>query len=165
MATTTRPGTEADLPLVLKLNEQSLPAVNSLTMEKLQQMIANAACFLVVEVNQTFAGFVLTFFPDADYDSENLRWFNQHYRDFLYLDRVVVAGFAKQQGCGKALYTDVTEFARAKKIGSIALEVNIKPRNEGSLIFHDKMGFKEVGRQDTGGGTKTVSLMMQSVMF
>ena len=38
-------------------------------------------------------------------------------------------------------------------------EVNIKPRNERSLIFHEKFGFTPVGEQDTEGGSKRVQLM------
>ncbi len=159
----TRPGSSDDLPKVLELNEQSLPAVNSLTLQKLQIMVANSVFFQIVELNQQFAGFVLTFSPKADYDSENLRWFNERYQNFLYLDRIAVAGFAKQQGCGMALYSDVEEYCRKHTIANIALEVNTRPRNEGSLIFHEKMGFKEVGQQDTVGGSKTVSLMMKAV--
>jgi predicted GNAT superfamily acetyltransferase len=31
--------------------------------------------------------------------------------------------------------------------------------NEGSLRFHHRIGFVEVGQQDTDGGTKRVSLL------
>ena len=38
-------------------------------------------------------------------------------------------------------------------------EVNVRPRNEASLLFHHSIGFREVGQQDTDGGKKTVSLL------
>jgi predicted GNAT superfamily acetyltransferase len=38
-------------------------------------------------------------------------------------------------------------------------EVNVRPRNETSLAFHEAIGFREVGQQDTDGGTKRVSLL------
>ena len=38
-------------------------------------------------------------------------------------------------------------------------EVNLRPRNERSLAFHAAIGFREVGRQDTDGGNKHVSLL------
>ena len=36
-----------------------------------------------------------------------------------------------------------------KKLGlDILCEVNTRPRNESSLLFHEKMGFKEIGTND-----------------
>ena len=163
MLISTRVGTETDVANVHKLNESSLPAVNSLTANKLKTMIARSALFQVVELEQRFAGFVLTFLPNADYQSENLRWFNQYYNDFLYLDRIAIADFAKRSGCGSALYRQVENHCRENNISSIALEVNIRPRNQASLDFHQAMGYVEVGRQETGGGEKMVSLMMKNI--
>ena len=39
------------------------------------------------------------------------------------------------------------------------IEVNIKPKNTGSIIFHKKFGFHQVGTQSTDKGEKEVSLM------
>lgn len=163
MVITTRNWRASDLNAVHTLNQHNQPNVNSLTFEKLQSMAEACACFPMVELDNQFAGFVLTFLPNADYDCENLYWFNQRYRDFLYLDRVAIADFAKQRGCASALYKEVENYCKNKGIGNIALEVNIRPRNQASLDFHQKMGFVEVGTQDTGGGEKTVSLMMKAV--
>jgi predicted GNAT superfamily acetyltransferase len=38
-------------------------------------------------------------------------------------------------------------------------EVNVRPRNDASLAFHEAIGFREVGQQDTDGGAKRVSLL------
>lgn len=38
-------------------------------------------------------------------------------------------------------------------------EVNLRPRNDPSREFHEAIGFREVGQQDTDGGDKRVSLM------
>lgn len=162
MGLTTRGGSENDIAVALGLNQQCLPAVNSLTLLQLQKMVASAACFIVVELNQQFTGFVLTFLPTADYYSEHLIWFNQRFVDFLYLDRIAIADFAKRQGCGKALYADIEAYCQQRQIGNIALEVNLQPRNEASLVFHQKMGFTQVGQQTTSSG-KTVALMMKAI--
>jgi predicted GNAT superfamily acetyltransferase len=42
------------------------------------------------------------------------------------------------------------------------LEVNLEPRNDGSLRFHDRLGFVEVGQQVSGSG-KLVSLMAKTL--
>lgn len=39
-------------------------------------------------------------------------------------------------------------------------EVNVEPPNPVSTAFHTSMGFAEVGRQDTYGGSVTVALMV-----
>ena len=45
------------------------------------------------------------------------------------------------------------------KSDSITCEVNIRPKNKGSMLFHKKFGFIEAGTQKTDGGKKEVSLM------
>jgi len=163
MSITTRDGQVSDLPAVLALNQLSQPAVNGLTLEQLTNLVGNSAFFRVIELNRRLAGFVLNFLPNANYPSENLRWFNQHYDDFLYLDRVAIADFAKRRGCGTTLYSEVERYCRQHHINNIALEVNLRPRNQASLDFHAAMGFQEVGRQETAAGSKTVSLMMKKI--
>jgi predicted GNAT superfamily acetyltransferase len=41
----------------------------------------------------------------------------------------------------------------------LCCEVNVRPRNDASLEFHQSIGFREVAQQDTDGGNKTVSLL------
>ena len=38
-------------------------------------------------------------------------------------------------------------------------EVNLDPPNPGSILFHEKMGFRELAQQIVGDGEKLVSLM------
>ena len=47
-------------------------------------------------------------------------------------------------------------------VGHLALEVNVDPPNEGSLRFHERLGFVEVGQQDTPYGIR-VSMQMRPV--
>lgn len=44
--------------------------------------------------------------------------------------------------------------------GALACEVNTRPRNKDSLAFHERLGFKSVGEQDTDGGQKTVTMLL-----
>ena len=41
--------------------------------------------------------------------------------------------------------------------------MNLRPRNEVSLAFHDTMGFTSVGEQDTEGGAKTVVMLARTL--
>jgi Predicted acetyltransferase, GNAT superfamily len=49
------------------------------------------------------------------------------------------------------------------KTGDITCEVNIRPKNVDSMIFHKKYGFYEVGTQTTENGKKEVSLMKYKI--
>jgi len=37
------------------------------------------------------------------------------------------------------------------------------PRNDESLVFHERFGFEEVGQQNTSGGSKRVSLLVKEL--
>ena len=43
-------------------------------------------------------GFMITFAPDAAYESPNFRWFVEREKQFIYVDRIVIADHAKGQG-------------------------------------------------------------------
>ena len=161
MSITTRAGTSKDLNDVLALNQANQPHLSGLTSDELQSIVQQAALFSVVELDQQFAGFVLGLLPDADYGSENLAWFKRHYQNFFYVDRIAIADHAQGQGCGSVLYREVENYCREKNIAQIALEVNTRPLNQNSLDFHRHQGYGKVGTQETGGGSKTVSLMMK----
>jgi uncharacterized protein len=147
--------TEADVLQVLALNEADVEMLAPMDELRLRHLHDLAHQFAVIDVDGAFGGFVVTFAPGADYDSENYRWFSERYGDgFLYLDRVVVAPSMRRRGVGGAVY-DLVE-AVASAYGHLALEVNLVPRNEPSLAFHAARGFVEVGR--LGDATHLVSL-------
>ncbi|MFC1824434.1 GNAT family N-acetyltransferase, partial [Thermodesulfobacteriota bacterium] len=108
------------------------------------------------------AGFLLALSPGAKYQSLNYRWFSEHYDQFIYVDRVVVSSIYAGSGFGKLLYEDL-EQAALKEATVLTCEVNLKPANPNSLAFHQKLGFKEVGQQDTEGGRKKVCLMCKAL--
>ena len=134
----------ADLAAVLALNEQSVPAVNSLTAEKMEW-----ASFRVAELSSSIAGFLICLPPDAPYDSPNFCWLNQRFEDFLYIDRIAVASAFRRRGVASALYNDAAAIA-GSQFRMLACEVNLRPRNRESLDFHDRLGFEPVGTQDHG---------------
>ena len=140
---------QADLSAVLALNEQSVPAVNSLTAEEMERFVGESASFRVAEFSSSIAGFLICLPPDAPYDSPNFRWLNQRYEDFLYIDRIAVAPAFRRRGVASALYNDAVAIA-GSQFRMLACEVNLRPRNRESLDFHNRLGFEPVGTQDHG---------------
>lgn len=170
----------SDLDRAVELNEAAVPAVNSVPKEFfagwLEAVKAGGSLqpfFLAAEASAGGAvgepsrgealGFVLTLPPGCAYESLNYRWFSARYEKFLYVDRIVVDTDQRGLGLGRLLYDAVAMEARRRGLERVCCEVNLKPRNEGSLRFHDRHGFHEVGRQATEGGSKEVSLQVLEV--
>jgi predicted GNAT superfamily acetyltransferase len=148
----------ADLPAALALNNGSIPALNELDAAEIERLLGMAALALTAEVDGQFAGFCITFPPGVEYASLNYGWFSRNYDDFVYLDRIAVDPAFRRYGIGRAFYARVVE--RFTGVFPLLLcEVNVRPRNDASLLFHQSIGFREVGQQDTDGGNKTVSLL------
>ena len=148
-----------DHQLVLSLNNGALPAVSPLDDDGLVALVGECS-HAIVAVNDdgSLGGFCITLGPGAAYTSLNYRWFAARYDAFEYLDRIVVAPAARGTGIGGAMY-DELERRIAGNAPWLLCEVNVRPLNEGSLRFHHRIGFVEVGQQDTDGGTKRVSLL------
>ncbi len=145
---------------VLTLNNAAAPAVNELAPAELEWLAGVAAHGLVAEVPGAPepAGFCLTMGPGLSYESLNYRWFSTRYESFTYLDRIVVDPSHRGSGIGAALYAEL-ERRIAGRTPWLLCEVNVRPLNAGSLRFHQRIGFTEVGQQDTDGGAKRVSLL------
>jgi predicted GNAT superfamily acetyltransferase len=153
-----RETTADDLPAALALNNRSVPALNALDSPEIERLLGMAAVALTAEVDGVFAGFCITFPPGVEYASLNYGWFSRKYDDFVYLDRIAVDPIYRRLGIGRAFYAHVVERFTGV-FPHLLCEVNVRPRNEASLLFHHSIGFREVGQQDTDGGNKTVSLL------
>ena len=155
-----RPLTAADVPAVLHLNATHVELLSPLDEARLHRLVGWSDRADVITADGQVAGFVLTFGPGSDYDSENYRWFEQRYgTGFLYLDRIVVDDRFRRRGLATRVY-DLVE-ARAVEVGRLALEVNVDPPNEPSLAFHRARGFVEVGTLGPRG--HQVSLMVKDL--
>ncbi|CAB4589096.1 unannotated protein [freshwater metagenome] len=148
----------ADLHAALALNNANLPALNELDAPEIARLVSISHTALTAEVGGTFAGFCIAIPPGVDYASLNYAWFSRTYDRFVYLDRLAVDPAFRRYGIGRAFYAALIERSRSE-YPRITCEVNIRPMNEGSLAFHHSLGFREVGQQDTDGGSKTVSLL------
>ncbi len=154
----------SDLDSVLSINQDARPAVADLDRDRLAHLVGESSIALVAEAGSTVVGFCLVLVPNANYDSVNYTWFSARYRDFIYLDRVAIAPEHRGRGLGRALYAEVERLAnlRTPEANTFTLEVNLRPRNEASLGFHTRLGFSEVGRQETPYGAE-VCLMAKSL--
>ena len=152
-----------DLEPVLALNNQSVPALNPLDVPELARLVDLTMASLVAEVDGAFAGFCMVMPPGVDYASLNYSWFSAHagelgYGAFAYLDRIAVAPSARRLGVGRAFYDRLVVELQRAGAGAV-LRGERSSRNDASLAFHEAVGFREVGQQDTDGGAKRVSLL------
>lgn len=154
-----RPLRPTDVADVLILNEENVTALAPMDEARLHQLRAIADRFDVLEVDGSFAGFVITFVSGVDYDSENYRWFSDRRDRFYYLDRIVLHEGFRRRGLGGFVYDEVERVAAP--YGRLDLEVNLIPRNDGSLAFHARRGYVEVGQ--LGDDEHLVSLMEKAL--
>lgn len=158
---------ERDLDALVAINDAAYPAVPITPAAELAELIAMSSVVVVVD-DGSAAGFVLGMPPGLNYQSENYLFFSARARElrtsFVYVDRIVLAAHLRGRGLGPQLYEAV--FAEARRVGAdeVLCEVNIEPPNPGSLAFHRRLGFAEVGRQSTKGGANVVALLAAPVV-
>ena len=158
-----RAAAPADFPAILALNAESVHFLSPLDAPRLQHLHAQAAYHRVVEIDGVVAAFLLALREGADYASPNYRWFAQRYREFLYIDRIVVSTMQQGQGLGALLYEDLFAFARTSGVTRVTCEFDLEPPNPASARFHARFGFREVGTQRLAGGRKQVSLQARTL--
>ena len=158
--------TAADVPRLVELNNRNVPAVSPSDDEGMSALLALTAT-TVAAVDEsdpsTVLGFALLMCAGVDYASENYRWFERRGSRFLYVDRIVVADSSQNAGVGRELYAAVFDEARARGLTEVACEVNVQPPNPGSMRFHTRLGFAEVGRQSTKNDTIVVAMLAAAV--
>lgn len=116
-----------------------------------------SSLLLVCQMPQGIGGFLLGFESSANYDSTNYQWFDENEEQFLYIDRIAVHSTYRGLGIGKQLYDRAVIWAREQSLLSVVAEINVKPRNEASLLFHKMRGFVEIGTRSPEPG-KIVTL-------
>ncbi|HNU62790.1 MAG TPA: GNAT family N-acetyltransferase [Methanofastidiosum sp.] len=132
---------EKDLPRILDLNNRESKWVGKKEIDFFQNYM-DIPIFNVFETNDRIVGFLMAMNQNTDYDSINFLWFKNKFKKFYYIDRVIVDESMRGKGIASLLYRELID---TKGDIPLVAEVSINPSNEGSLIFHDKIGFKEVG--------------------
>ena len=151
-----------DLPRIVDLNQDALPAVSGIALDDMIHFLEIVDYFRVIKINSNIIGFLIALAPGKEYQSPNYKWFEKQYSQFMYVDRIVIDPAFQGQGLGRVFYDDLKIFCQ-RNMPIITCEVNLKPKNDESLLFHKKYGFEQVGTQETGGGKKKVSLMVYKI--
>ena len=94
--------------------------------------------------------------------SGEFKWFRERGDDFVYIDRIAVSPWFRKRGIAARLYADIEKYARSLDAKRLTLEVNVMPRNDVSLAFHQRMGFTSLDERDTDYGTRVV--MMEKML-
>ena len=145
---TTRNIEIADLPLVLEINNANTPGVSELTLSELETYIKNCLHALAIDNEHgEVCAFCITFAPDAPDAGTNHQWFAERYKSFVYLDRIAIDSNHQNRGLGALLYQSVEQqMLNSAEHSLLCCEVNLEPPNPGSLRFHKRIGFTEVGQ-------------------
>lgn len=154
---------EADFAAVVALNAREVAHTSPMDVSRLRELHSLAAHHRVVTMEARVAAFLLVMGEESAYANPNFEWFAARYRNFLYVDRIVVDSDCQGLRLGSLLYEDLFAHARSLGIDTIACEYNLVPPNEPSRRFHDRFGFQEVGSQWLTAGAKQVSLQVAHV--
>ena len=137
-----------DVARVLAINNANTPGVSELTLSELETDITNCLHALTIDNEHgEVCAFCITFAPDAPNAGVNHQWFAERYASFVYLDRIAIDPTYQNLGLGVLLYQSVEQQMIASAQHSLlCCEVNLEPPNPGSLRFHHRIGFTEVGQ-------------------
>ena len=135
---------KSDVDSIWKINEDGLPGTGKVSPEEIEALLDFSSLAVGAYYGEELAGFVICLPPKTAYGSLNYAWFNQRYNEFLYVDRIAVATQYQNQRIGTMLYGFVKRNAIENGI-PVTAEVNIQPPNPGSMRFHDRHGFQQVG--------------------
>ena len=131
-----------DLDAALEMNNVNVPALNELDRTEIERLVSISAVSLTAEIEGAFAGFCIVFAPGVEYASLNYQWFSRNYTQFAYLDRIAVNSSFRRYGIGRQFYVEL----QRRLTGAfpvLCCEVNVRPRNDASLEFHQSIGFRD----------------------
>ena len=134
----------SDIDAMWAINEQGLPGTGKVSKEEIAKLLGFSLLSVGAYDQGELLGFVICLPPKTGYGSINYAWFNEHYDSFVYVDRIAVSEEHRNNGVGSALYNHVVSYSK-QHIVPVAAEVNREPPNPGSMRFHHRFGFEEVG--------------------
>ena len=150
--------TKNDLESILSINQDTIPAVSSSSLDMMKHFLIICDYFKVCKINGEIIGFLNAIMPSKDYDSEHYQWFNEKYKSFIYVDRIIFDKSYQNQGYGTIFYNDLIKSIKNNPL-DIACEINTKPYNNPSIKFHEKYGFTKVGTKEVNVSKSVVYMM------
>jgi predicted GNAT superfamily acetyltransferase len=152
--------TQSDVEPIWLINEQGLPGTGKVTLPEISYLLELSTFSLGVFSNDELLGFVICLSPGTDYGSLNYAWFNTRYDEFIYVDRIAVSTGYRDRGIGSLLYKEVVSYSNQYSIPIVA-EVNLNPPNPGSMRFHERFQFEEIGILEHED--KSVTMLLRKV--
>lgn len=153
---------EPELDLVVALNNSAGPSILPMDAEKARFFWEHADYFRVMVQDEVVTGFLVGFSDKAPHDSPNFRWFRERHRNFLYIDRIVIAAPRRGGGRGRAFYADAMSFAEPRW-ASLCCEVFLGVGYDPALLFHGSFGFREVGQHTMDGTGLRACMLMKDL--
>ncbi len=150
--------TLADETAVLAMNRLAEQVTSPLDAERFDALFAVSDLKQLAHSNGEPVGFVLAIFSGKPFENQNYRWFKRWFTEraghFIYIDRVIVSPACRSQGLGRTFYAAVFDAARQSGIAHVCAEMDLEPPNHGSLQFHRKLGFVEIGSRTAESGKR-----------
>lgn len=147
-----------DISEIWEINEQGLPGTGKVNHDEIEALLVISELAIGVFENSKLLGFVICLLPGTNYGSLNYSWFNEKYDEFIYVDRIAVSQTHRNQNIGSLIYEKVAEYSKQHNV-PIAAEVSLVPPNPGSMRFHHRFGFTEVGILEHE--SKSVTMMLR----
>ena len=151
----------SDKNFILNLNKKNLPSVSALDDDLFYMFLKHSEYFKIIKIEDTPVGFLIALLRGRPYKSVNYKWFEDRYKSFIYVDRIVISSDHQDKGIGSFFY-DHIKLSFHDRLKSMVCEINLIPKNDQSINFHKKYGFTEVGQQYTDQRKKLVSMQLLS---
>ena len=144
----TQPPSEKEVQEMHCINQENTPEVGDVSnIEDFKALVDWSEHIFVHKSEEVIKAFVLCMREGNSYHSENYKHVSKLFPRFLYVDRIAVQENFRRKGIAEKIYSKVISTGKDINL-DILCEVNTRPSNEPSLVFHEKMGFEEVGTND-----------------
>ncbi|MBP6299443.1 MAG: GNAT family N-acetyltransferase [Arenimonas sp.] len=153
---------EHELDAILAMNNAAGSGILPMNQAQIDYFWLNAHYFRVAESDNCLVGFLIGLSQDADYESSNFNWFKEHYPNFFYVDRIVIAKGQRNTGIGRLFYADAMSFAEVRSPAIVA-EVFIEKSTHPALLFHGSFGFHEVGQHQIPGTALRAAMLYKEL--
>ncbi len=159
---TLRRATPDDTAAIVALNAGVVAVTSPMDPVGFDALFAICANCDVVERDGEAIGFLLAMEAGAAYANGNFAWFSERLRRFVYIDRIVIGEAARGLGLGRMLYDHLAQSALTRGNLLMAAEIDLIPANPGSMAFHARYGFVQLGTRLLDSG-KTVSMQVKGL--